>query len=206
MIKLRMDVDYAYPSRNKSFALMLLKLRLKGSYLKNSKTIAKMVNDSPLQVKAYWFFTPYTLPDKEMLALMNAERHEAALHVANNPYKELANLEKVTSRKVNYYTIHGTERLVARLMWRRKLNQSRAQIPEGFPLKNFWDFPTLSLDKACYGKPVDEALKIAKESVAKGDVLHVHPEWLFEAGTYNHRGPYYEVLKKILSISGDYGK
>jgi len=200
MIKLRIDVDYPYPSRAKSFLYTALNSKTGKNYLKNSKTIAKMVNESPKEVIAYWFFTPQTTPDEEMLALMRKGKHEAALHVANDPYRELQRLEKVTQQKVRYYTIHGTERLLARLMWRRKISQSRVPVPQGFPLKNFWDFPTLSLDRVCYANPTAQALKIAEQSIARGEVLHIHPEWLFQRGRINRRGPYYETLRRILDV------
>ena len=97
------------------------------------------------EVKAYWFFTPQTTPDAELLRLLRPDRHEVALHVANNPYTEWERLEKATGRKVKYYTVHGTARLLARLMWRRKIGEAKAPIPDGFPLKSFYDFPTLAL-------------------------------------------------------------
>ena len=200
MIKLRLDVDYAYPSRNKSLICTALKIRPKKDYLKNSKVIAKMVNETQQEIKAYWFFTPLTLPDQKMMDLMDSKRHEVALHVAVNPCKELEILEKLTSQKIRYYTIHGTERLLGRIIWGRKLGQTRVPIPEGFPLQNFWDFPTLSLDRVCYDKSTEEVHKIAQESVVEDKVLHIHPDWLFKKGKFNHRGPYYEVLREILDV------
>jgi hypothetical protein len=207
MIKLRIDVDYAYPSRGKSFLSTGLKHKIGKGYLKNSKIIAKMINETQKEVKAYWFFTPYTMPDRELLGLLHSERHEVALHVASNPYAELERLEKTTGRKVNYYTVHGTARLFARLMWRRKLWEEKAPIPKGFPLKSFYDFPTIDLDWECYSKPTAQAVKIAENNIAKGKVLHVHPEWLFQRGwgflpgkIENPRGPFYETLKNILEV------
>ena len=47
MIKLRMDVDYPYPSRFQSFLFTVLNRKIGKNYLKNSKIIAKMVNESP---------------------------------------------------------------------------------------------------------------------------------------------------------------
>ncbi len=202
-IKLRMDVDYAYPFRLKSFIYTFLGLKGGKTYLKNAKTIARMVNKSKKNVKAYWFFTPTTLPDEEMQTLMHNNKHEAALHVARNPYGELKELEKVTNQKVRYYTIHGTERLLGKLVWRRKWSQSRVPIPEGFPLKYFWDFQTLRFDVNLYSKSVKEGLKIAEQAIAEGKVLHAHPEWLFKSGGRNHRGPYYEVLRTILEVDRD---
>jgi hypothetical protein len=200
MIKIRLDVDYAYPSRNKSLICTALKIRPKKDYLKNSKIIAKMVNETQQEVMAYWFFTPLTLPDQEMMDLMDPKRHEIALHVAVNPHKELATLETLTNQKLRYYTIHGTERLLGRIIWRRKLGQTRVPIPKDFPLQNFWDFPTLSLDKVCYDKSTEEAFKIAKENVAEDKVLHVHPDWLFRRGKFNHRGSYYGILRDLLNV------
>lgn len=198
MIKLRIDVDYPYPSRLQSFLFTLLNIKVRRNYLRNSKIIAKMINESPREVMAYWFFTPQTTPDSELLELLQPRRHEVALHVANEPYVELEKLEKATRRKVKFYTVHGTARLLARLMWRRKVWESKAHIPQGFPLKSFYEFPTLGLDVLCYSNSPDQAVKIAEQSIKKGEVLHIHPEWLFQRGKLNHRGPYYETLKTLL--------
>lgn len=147
MMKLRIDVDYPFPSRMKSFIYVALRLKhaKKQDYLKNACILAQMINESSKTVRAYWFFTPYTIPDEKLLALLNTEKHEVALHVANNPFKELKTLENETNRKVKYYTIHGTNRFVAKLLWGRKPGQSQAIIPEGFPLISFHTFPTMSL-------------------------------------------------------------
>jgi hypothetical protein len=177
-----------------------LKIRPKKDYLKNSKIIAKMVNETQQEIMAYWFFTPLTLPDQEMMELMDPKRHEIALHIAVDPHKELDALETLTNRKLQYYTIHGTERLLGRIIWGRKLGQSRVPIPEDFPLQNFWDFPTFSLDRICYDKSTEETHKLTQESVAEGKVLHVHPDWLFKRGKFNHRGPYYEALRDLLKV------
>lgn len=200
MIKLRLDVDYAYPSRMKGFLYTALKKKNGKDYLKNSKTIARMINESPQEVKAYWFFTPYTTPDRELLELLTPDKHEVALHVANNPYGELSELERATNRKVKFYTVHGTARLLARLIWRRKLWEGRAPIPENFPLQSFYEFPTLGFDRACYNNRPIQAIEIAEKSIAEGEVLHVHPEWLFQRGTFNHRGPFYQPLRTILHV------
>jgi hypothetical protein len=199
-IKLRMDVDYAYPSRLKSFFYTALGTKTDRNYLKNSKIIAQMINESKRNVKAYWFFTPTTLPDRELLELLPEDRHEVGLHVANNPYAELEHLEKATGRKINFYTVHGTARLLARLMWGRNLWEARVDVPDDFPLKSFYQFPTNDLDFVCYRTSVEQATKIAMESITKGEVLHVHPEWLFQRGTINHRGPFDEVFRRILDV------
>ena len=106
-------------------------------YLKNARVIAKMVNESSKEVMAYWFFTPYTIPDEKLLELLNPVKHEVALHIANNPYQEWKILENETNRTVKYYTIHGTERLIAQLLWGRKFGQESVKVPDDFPLKNF---------------------------------------------------------------------
>jgi hypothetical protein len=200
MIKLTIDVDYPYPSRNKSFLYTIIKLKLGKDYLKNSKIIARMINESAREIKAYWFFTPTTTPDEELLQVLCREKHEVALHVANNPNKEMKLLEKAARRKLNYYTIHGTERLLARLMWGRKLGEAKAQVSKDFPLKYIYERPPQELDKICYSNSTSQAVKIAEESIEKGKVLHFHPEWLFQRGTINHRGPVYGALKKILQV------
>lgn len=131
MIKLRIDVDYAYPSRIKSFVYMALNKRIGSDYLRNSKIIARMINNSAEEVKAYWFFTPKTIPDEELLTLLDNKRHEIALHIVNDPNRELKLLEKVTKRRMDYYTFHGTSRFLSRIMWKRwKTNTPK--IPKGF--------------------------------------------------------------------------
>jgi len=200
MIKIRLDVDYAYPSRPKSFFFTFLSVKVKKNYLKNAKIIARMINESPKEVKAYWFFTPRTTPDKEMQELMRPDRHEVALHVTNNPEKELKELEKATNRKIEYYTIHGTERLLGQIIWKRKLGKKTISVPEDFPLENFWNKPTMILDRVCHAHCTSEAIRMAEENIQKGEVLHIHPDWIFNRGKFNHRGPYYDALKVILEV------
>ena len=200
MVQLAIDVDYPYPSRAKSFLYTTVKLKLGKDYLKNSKTIARMVNESKREVKAYWFFTPTTTPNEELLQVLDEEKHEVALHVATNPNAELKLLEKATRRKIKYYNIHGTERLVARIMWGRKLGEAKAQVPKDFPLKYIYERPPQELDVICYANPTSQVVKIAEDSIAMGEAIHFHPEWLFQRGTINHRGPVYEALKEILRV------
>ena len=195
-----MDVDYAYPSRLKSFFHTVLGIKTGKDYLKNSKIIAQMINESPRKVKAYWFFTPTTTPDEDLLGMLSEDKHEVCLHVANSPNAELKLLEQATKRPIKYYTIHGTERLLARLMWRRKLTEAKAPIPKSFPLKSFYDFPTIGIDWLSYANPPETVVRIAEKSIAEEHVLHFHPEWLFRRGTINHRGPFYNSLKRILGV------
>ena len=187
MIKLRIDVDYPYPSRAKSFLYLALgiKKRKSKNYLKNAKIIAKMINDSPKEVMAYWFFTPYTIPDSDLLDLLNPDKHEVALHIAVDPYREWKILENETNRTVTYYTIHGTPRLVAQLLWGRKIGQSQAKVPSDFPLKSFHEFATASLDSVRYYHSFEETKKEAEERSDQNQVLSIHPEWLFKRGEKN---------------------
>lgn len=198
MIKLRIDVDYPYPSRIRSFFYTALGLKMGSDYLKNSKIIARMINESAKEVEAYWFFTPKTIPDSELLGLLDNSKHEIALHVVNNPIREWKSLEEATGRKIRYYTIHGTARLGARIMWKRWKKKS-PEIPPDFPLESFYQFQVEGLDLICYSHPTTQALKIAEEAIRKGLVLHLHPIWLFQRGRINHRGPFYETLRRILS-------
>jgi hypothetical protein len=205
MIKLRLDVDYPYPSRAKSFLYLALGIKNRKSkdYLKNARVIAKMVNDSQKQVMTYWFFTPYTIPDKKMLGLLNPDKHEVALHIANNPYREWKILENETNRTVEYYTIHGTARLLAQLLWRRKIGEKQAKVPSDFPLKSFHDFTTFGLDTVRFHHGFDGSKKEAQEWINQGYVMSIHPEWLFKEGKKNSRGPFYDVLKSILDVDGE---
>jgi hypothetical protein len=202
MIKLRIDVDYPYPSRAKSFLCVALRIKGKSGkdYLKNAKVIARMINESPKEVKAYWFFTPYTFPDKKLLALLNAEKHEVALHVANDAVKEWRVLEQETGRKVEHYTIHGTQRLSARLLWGRKLRGSQVAIPKDFPLTSFHEETKTSLDRMRYLMGFDGVVKEARHWINESMVMSIHPEWLFKASKRAKRGPYYDALKSILEV------
>jgi hypothetical protein len=202
LITLRIDVDYPYPSRLRSFLYTSVGIRTSKEYLKNSKIIARMINESPREVKAYWFFTPKTVPDKELLTLLNNERHEVALHVVNSPLDELKNLENSTSKKIRYYTVHGTERLAARFMWARWRSWA-PRIPERFPPESFHEFPTVGLDSLCFTTPSDRAARIAEDHIQKGYVIYFHPIWLFQRGKLNHRGPFYEAFKRILAVDSE---
>ena len=200
MITIRIDVDYAYPSRLKSC------LAMKGfwwgedaQYLQYAKQLAQIINQSEQHVKAYWFFNPYTFPDADMIKLLDNDRHEIGLHVINNPNEELVLLESLLKKKIHYYTIHGTSRLIGQIVWHRKLGQKQAIIPEDFRLKSFHDYSTQCLDAVCYLLSVDEATEAFKNWLSEDYVLECHPEWLSRRGTFNHRGPYIDVLKNLLT-------
>ena len=201
MIAIRIDVDYPTPSRTRSFFYTALDIK-PAEYLSNAKIIVKMINKSLLEVKAYWFFTLKTIPDRELLNMLNEGRHEVALHIVNDPCKELQRLENATNRKIRYYTIHGTERLLSRILWRRWKSKT-PEIPNGFPLQSFHDFPTVGIDSLAYANPPDRALKIAQERLNAGDVIYFHPIWLFQRGKMNHRGPCYQILRKILAVDNE---
>jgi hypothetical protein len=202
LIKIRIDVDYPYPSRVKSFICTMLGIKIKKDYMKNSKILARMINRSPEEVKAYWFFTPKTLPDRELMRLLNNSKHEIALHIVNDPYRELKLLEKTTGKKINYYTIHGTARLLARVMWKRWRTKAPV-IPNDFPPQSFHSFPTLGLDILCHSQPTEEASKITRKYIEKGYVLQIHPIWLFQRGKLNFRGPFHETIRRILGVDGE---
>ncbi len=192
MIKLRIDVDYPYTSRAKSF--LYIALRIKSSrgndYLRNARIMAQMINESHKEVRAYWFFTPYTIPDKRLLDFLDPKKHEVALHVVNKPFEEWKTLQEKTNRKVQYYTIHGTERKLARLLWGRKPNQSQVAIPADFTLKSFHDEPplTMSLDRERYLRGYEQVVKQVHDWINQGVVMSMHPEWLFEARQKTQRG------------------
>lgn len=209
MIKLRIDVDYPYTSRAKSFAAVALRRRNgKGAdYLKNACIIAQMVNESNKNVKAYWFFTPYTVPDKRLLELLNPQKHEVALHVVNKPYEEWKELEKKTGRTVKYYSIHGTQNRVAQLIWGRH-GKSQVVPSSDFPLKSFHDpdVITMSLDRTRYVEGYEKTVENIRHWSRDGDeaVLSLHPEWLFLSNNKTQRGPCYDVLKNALEVDSDF--
>ena len=204
VIKLRLDVDYPYPSRAKSFMYIALRIKNKRkNYVKNSKIIARMFKESPKQIMAYWFFTPYTIPDKTLLDLLTPESNEVALHIATDPYREWKILENETKRTVKYYTIHGTSRVIAQLLWGRKLGQKQATVPSDFPLKSFHDFKTYSLDAGRYKFGLERMKTESQNLIKENVVLEIHPEWLFSKGTINPRGPCYDILKYILDVDHD---
>ncbi len=206
MIKLRLDVDYPYPSRTKSFVYIALGIKKKSKdYLKNAKIIARMVNESPKQVIAYWFFTPYTIPDKKLLDILNPERHEVALHIATDPYREWKIMENETQRSVRYYTIHGTSRIIAQLLWGRKIGEKQAKIPADFPLKSFHEYESMTfmLDHGLRVNGREFVINELPKLISAETFLAVHPEWLFNKGRINPRGPYYDILKLILDVDHD---
>lgn len=162
-----------------------------------------MINESQRKIMAYWFFTPYTIPDKKLLSLLNPEKHEVALHVAVDAYREWKILENKTQRTVKYYTIHGTSRVIAQLLWGRKIGQKQAKIPSDLPLKSFHDFKTISIDAGRYKFGLEHMKTESEKLIKENYVLEVHPEWLFSKGTINPRGPFYDLLKYILNVDHD---
>jgi hypothetical protein len=204
MIKLRLDVDYPYPSRTKSFLYVALRIKRKKSsdYLRNAQIIARMINESKQEVRAYWFFTPYTVPDERLLDLLNREKHEVALHVVNKPFEEWKELEKETKRKVQWYTVHGTERLFTKIIWGRRF-KSEAVIPSDFYLLPFQQPEDLSLDRERYRIGYEKALQGSYDWIKAGLALSIHPDWLFNKTKLGRRGPFYDVLKTVLSVDKD---
>lgn len=203
ILQLRIDVDYPYPSSRKKSILYValgIKKRNAKDYLKNARDIAEIINASPKKIKAYWFFTPYTIPDNRLLDLLNPERHEVGLHIATNANKELKTLEEETGRKIKYFTFHGTQNAVAQLLWKRKLGQKQASIPNGFPLESFHNYTTTGLDRRMYEAGLDSVKQEAKNWIKNGTIISIHPEWLYVRGEKNRRGPFYEALKIILGV------
>ena len=198
MLRLRFDVDYPYHSRLNSVLYMWGYRASYWYYLNEAKAIALLINASQVDVKAYWFFTPYTLPDKTLLSLLTPDKHVIGLHVINSPEAELAKLESIVGRKVEYYTVHGTDSLAGQFIWHRKIGQKVIEVPKDFPCKNFHEELTHSLDRACYGVSFEKALVETYRRVARGFVLAAHPEWLTKSNG-NSRGPYYDVLFSLLS-------
>lgn len=156
-----------------------------------------MFNDSKEEIKVYWFFTIKTLPDRELLTMLDNSKHEIALHIINSPYYELKLVEKITKQEIKYYTIHGTSNLLSRVLWRRWKNRYPT-IPKNFFPQSFHQYPTLPFDALCYRHPVSIAYKIAQENIIKRKIIEIHPEWLFQKGKINRRGAYYQTLKKLL--------
>lgn len=164
-----------------------------------------MINESPKRVFAYWFFTPYTIPDKKVLDLLSPEKHEIALHIAIDPYREWKILENETNRSMKYFTIHGTSRVIAQLLWGRKIGEKQAKIPADFPLKSFHEFESITfmLDHAVNVNNREFVITELPKLIAENKFLAIHPEWLFNKGRINPRGPYYDILKSILDVDHD---
>jgi len=202
-IKLRIDVDYPYPSsRRKSFLYIALGIKTQKAkdFLKNARIIAEIVNASPKKVIAYWFFTTYSIPDQKLLDLLHPERHVVGLHIATNPIKEWKMLEKETGRSVQFYTFHGTSNLFAQLLWKRKIGQKQATVPSDFPLKSFHDFRSTGLDTRMFEVGLESVKKESEIWIKDGTFISIHPEWLFKKAQKNRRGPFYEALKIILGV------
>ena len=103
MITLRIDVNWPYPWKLTSFLYTALGFRAAKGYLRNYKTVARMVNESHQEVKAYWFFTRKTVLRRELLAFLNDKRNEVRLHIVNDPDGESnnqENLEELTDKKI----------------------------------------------------------------------------------------------------------
>ena len=204
MITFRVDVDYPYSNRLKSFLSTLLRVKLGNGYLENSKIIAQMMNESDNEVKCFWFFTVNTFPDREMLTLLNNPRHEICLHVVSDVYEEWINLEyhlmrlhgektfeyMVFNPKVKFYNRHGIDNFLTRIIW-HKLN---SDLIEPNSLSCFSNDNTVGLDMLCSCVGQKKAYQIAKGF----QIIYFHPDWLFQTGKLNRRGRFFEVLEKLL--------
>ena len=71
-----------------------------------------------------------------------------ALHVVNDPYGELKNLENLTGQRIRYYTIHGTEKL--RKIHLEEIEKTVAKNSRRFSAAIFPPIPTQCLDNLCY--------------------------------------------------------
>jgi len=204
-IRFRIDVDYPFSSRIKSFVYITLGIKIHGhDYLKNGKTIARMINDSSKDVKACWFFTSKTAPDTKLLALLHNDKHEIAFHLVNDPDKELEILERAVGKRIRYYTIHGTARILARIMWRRW----KAKLPRSLPhfqLESFHQFPKRGLDTLCYSYlTISQVHSIIQKCIKESCVVFFHPIWLLQRGKLNQRGSFYENLRRILEVDKEF--
>ena len=203
MITLRIDVDYAYSNRLKSFLATFLNVKLGKGYLENSKIIAKMINASSKDIKAYWFFTTQTAPDCELFNLINNSKHEVCLHAVKNVYEEWMFLERHFMRlfgkksfeymlfepKIKYYNVHGVKRFLMKIIW-HKTNRGLTQKL----LLYFSNNNTVGLDMLCSCVGQRKAYEIAKGF----QIIYFHPDWLFQTGKLNRRGRFFEVLEKLL--------
>jgi hypothetical protein len=190
ILTFRIDVDYNYENRTKSFLSTFLGVKLGKGYLKNAKIIAKMINESEKDVKAYWFFTTKSLPDMELLKILNNSKHEIGLHVVSNVTKEFCELAKVYPYwKIHYFNQHGVRRLLAKFVWHKftkGLNGSQ------FPLKYFVEQNCVKFDRlGFYNK---EKIDFEKR------ILHLHPDWLFKGNIMNSRQRFYEDLEEVLGL------
>jgi hypothetical protein len=196
MKTIRVDVDYAYVSRWKSFLSVFLHKKLGKGYLVNAKVIAKIVNDSSNKVKCFWFFTIQTLPDTELLNLISNSKHEVCLHYVKDLYSEWlifrGHLAKLGYKRFCwFYNRHGVERFLARVIW-RKIGD--APLIVSGPLKYFGERNCVKLDVLCYFCSDEKVFEIAKVN----DVYHIHDVWLNQSGKLNRRGAFQNVLVRLL--------
>ena len=202
---IRIDVDYPYVNRLKSFLAVFLRVKLGKGYLANAKEIAKMVNGSKKEVKCYWFFTIQTMPDAELMHMLLSKKHEICLHAVKDVFSEgwdlqwhaselLLDMGKKELKTVRYFNQHGVRRLLAKVIWRKFTKGLQNQ----FPLQYFGEKNCVKLDMLCYQMQDDEkAYQIAKNA----EVIHIHPEFLNENSKlkFNKRGLYRDVLERLLT-------
>lgn len=184
---LAIDVDYPYASRFRSFLSVFLGVKFGSDYLLNEKTIAKMINDSPKKVHAYWFFVSKVPPDETLKLLLSNPKHTIGLHIVKNSLREQKILEEAIGKKIQYYTLHGTNRL-SKFVWK----SFAKPIVQNPPLMHYSCLNMYALDQ------LKNRSKTAQALQEKGAAFCFHPIWLFQNGKYNRRGRFYECLKAIL--------
>jgi hypothetical protein len=88
-------------------------------------------------------------------------------------------------------------------MWKRWSSKAPI-IPPDFPLESFDQFPVKSMDIICHHCSAQQSLKTIEKSIKESYVLHIHPIWLLQRGRLNQRGPFHEVLKRILKVDREF--
>lgn len=188
MITFRIDVDYPYNNRLKSFISVFFNSKLGNGYLDNAKIIAKMINNSEKNTKAFWFFTYATIPDREMIELLQNEKHELCLHAVKDVHNEQKLLEEKLGTKILFFNKHGVRRILTKIIW-HKFGDLKEN---GNGIKYFSGSGCLKFDKLCLYRK-DEVFKIADKFI-----LHIHPDWLYNTSKLSYHCRYFEDLKKML--------
>lgn len=186
-LKIRVDVDYAYPSRLKSFFFTFLGWNPHFSdYLRNCKIMARIINKSKVDVKVYWFFTYLTRPDSELLGLLNNSKHEIGLHLVKDGEKELPKL----GCDIRFYTVHGIDNFLAKVLWKRRSQPLSSCVGELFGDVCY------SLEHASF---LYSAEKSVHDGVASGCPISLHPDWLFKVNIKRRKGGSFTAFKYLLS-------
>lgn len=148
--------------------------------MRDSKVLCKLLNE--YEATALWFPTILTIPDKELLGLLDAGGHEIGCQVIWDE-DEIEKLQAEIGREIRFYVIHGTGTLINKLLWRR-LRPPSVESREIVRVRG----ASINFDKFCYRHSPHAILKMFKK-LSRKTIIVAHPTYINRSSILSKKGP-----------------